>query len=95
MINQAKASLIMQNEGEENPSSYNNQIAESINQNPSENCQNVIHSTDSLAPPSTLLGRTLSASAADYRGIWRNKKVIPSPEKNQESQVKKYLVKNY
>jgi hypothetical protein len=82
MINQAKASIIMQNEasGEQNPSS-------SINRNPSENSQNVTHSADSLAPPSTLLGRTLSASAADYRGTWRNKKGIPSPEKNQESQV--------
>ncbi|KAL7074221.1 hypothetical protein ACQ4LE_006355 [Meloidogyne hapla] len=29
-----------------------------------------------LAPPTSLLGRTLSASAIDYRGAWRNKKKI-------------------
>jgi len=27
-----------------------------------------------LAPPTSLLGRTLSASAIDYRGAWRSKK---------------------
>jgi len=32
--------------------------------------------------PSTLLGRTMSASAVDYKGKWRNKKVHSTDEKS-------------